>query len=114
MAGFPDLLDALRRRLGDDLAAGPVIAARDVRSPIDLERIPLLVDADGAFRRAYGVTGGHGLDEAGQQDRPEGSTEDDKARLREWCDAGAFFGKLDPMEKLMTSYQEPLRRLANR
>lgn len=33
---------------------------------------------------------------------------------KDGVDSASFFGKLDSMRSLMTSYQEPLRRLANR
>jgi hypothetical protein len=43
--------------VGDDLAAGAMIAAPDLPI-VDRERIPLLRDAEGAFRRTYGARTG--------------------------------------------------------
>jgi 2-polyprenyl-6-methoxyphenol hydroxylase-like FAD-dependent oxidoreductase len=58
MVAAADLLDVLRRRLGDDLVTGTVIAAPDAPSSIGFERMARLFDTDGAFRRAYGARGG--------------------------------------------------------
>ena len=37
-----------------------------------------------------------------------------KLTYEDGVDGAAFFGKQDPLKTLLTSYQEPLRRLANR